>query len=89
MATKKKNHQGNRYVRILTVANLAFVIHTASKISALITSAFLYSMVTLLTELALHFWAGAHSGAFLKELANLIPKFSFTLALYKLEENIK
>lgn len=88
MATKKKkDHQGNRYVRTLTMANPARVIQSASKISPLITSAFLYSMVTLLTELALHFWAGAHAEAFLKELAHLIQKFSFTL--YKPDENIK
>lgn len=87
MATKKEKnqkHQGSRCVRILTMANLAFVIHTASKISPLITSALLYS-----TALALHFWAGAHSGAFLKELAHLIQKFSFTLALYELDKSVK
>lgn len=57
------------------MANRAFVIPTASKMSPLITSAFRYS--TLLTELALHFWAGAHSGAFLKELGPLNPKVFF------------
>lgn len=61
------------------MANPACVIQSGSKTSPLITSAFLYSMATLLTELALHFWAAAHSGALLKELARLIQTFSFNL----------
>lgn len=44
---KKKNHQDNRHAGILITANLACVIHIASKIALLIMSTliFLYSIV--------------------------------------------